>query len=41
VVERDVALDRIMGRLWAHGHEATSIDDLLQGACMHRGSFYR
>jgi len=40
-VERDVALDRIMGGFWAHGYEATSIDDLLQASGMHRGSFYR
>ena len=41
LVERDVALERIMGRFWASGYEATSIDDLLQASGMHRGSFYR
>lgn len=41
LVERDVALDRIMGRFWALGYEATSIDDLLAASGMHRGSFYR
>jgi TetR/AcrR family transcriptional repressor of nem operon len=41
LVERDVALDRIMCRFWAHGYEATSIDDLLRATGMHRGSFYR
>jgi TetR/AcrR family transcriptional regulator, transcriptional repressor for nem operon len=41
LVERDVALERIMRRFWTHGYEATSIDDLLQATGMHRGSFYR
>ena len=41
LVERDVALERIMGRFWTYGYEATSIDDLLQASGMHRGSFYR
>jgi TetR/AcrR family transcriptional repressor of nem operon len=41
LVEREVALDRIMGRFWAYGYDATSIDDLLQASGMHRGSFYR
>jgi TetR/AcrR family transcriptional regulator, transcriptional repressor for nem operon len=41
LVDRDVALDRIMGRFWTHGYEATSIDDLLDASGMHRGSFYR
>jgi TetR/AcrR family transcriptional repressor of nem operon len=36
-----VALDRIMGRFWTYGYEATSIDDLLEASGMHRGSFYR
>jgi TetR/AcrR family transcriptional regulator, transcriptional repressor for nem operon len=41
LVDREVALDRIMRRFWAHGYEATSIDDLLEASGMHRGSFYR
>ena len=41
LVERDVALDRVLGRFWASGYEATSIDDLLLATGMHRGSFYR
>lgn len=41
VVDRDVALDRIMRRFWMYGYEATSIDDLLQATGMHRGSLYR
>jgi TetR/AcrR family transcriptional repressor of nem operon len=41
LVARDVALDRVMCRFWAHGYEATSIDDLLEATGMHRGSFYR
>jgi TetR/AcrR family transcriptional regulator, transcriptional repressor for nem operon len=41
LVDRGVALDRIMGRFWTHGYEATSIDDLLEVSGMHRGSFYR
>jgi len=41
LVERGVALDRIMERFWAHGYEGTSIDDLLEASGMHRGSFYR
>jgi TetR/AcrR family transcriptional repressor of nem operon len=41
LVERGVALDRIMVRFWSHGYEATSIDDLLDASGMHRGSFYR
>jgi TetR/AcrR family transcriptional regulator, transcriptional repressor for nem operon len=36
-----VALDRIMGRFWTYGYEATSIDDLLEASGLHRGSFYR
>jgi TetR/AcrR family transcriptional repressor of nem operon len=41
LVERDVALDRMMRRFWTYGYEATSIDDLLEASGMHRGSFYR
>jgi TetR/AcrR family transcriptional repressor of nem operon len=41
LVDRDVALDRMMGRFWTYGYEATSIDDLLEVSGMHRGSFYR
>jgi TetR/AcrR family transcriptional repressor of nem operon len=41
LVERDVALDRVMRRFWRYGYEATSIDDLLEATGMHRGSFYR
>jgi TetR/AcrR family transcriptional repressor of nem operon len=41
LVAQDVALDRVMCRFWAHGYEATSIDDLLEATGMHRGSFYR
>ena len=41
LVERGVALDRIMERFWAYGYEGTSIDDLLEASGMHRGSFYR
>jgi TetR/AcrR family transcriptional repressor of nem operon len=41
LVDRQVALDRIMKRFWATGYEATSIDDLLEASGMHRGSFYR
>jgi AcrR family transcriptional regulator len=39
LVDRGVALDRIMRRFWTHGYEATSIDDLLEASGMHRGSF--
>ena len=41
LVERGVALDRIMERFWTHGYDGTSIDDLLEASGMHRGSFYR
>src|SRR6266545_3790739 len=41
LVDRGVALDRVLGRFWALGYEATSIDDLLLATGMHRGSFYR
>jgi TetR/AcrR family transcriptional regulator, transcriptional repressor for nem operon len=41
IVERSVALDRVLARFWKTGFEATSIDDLLAASGMHRGSFYR
>jgi AcrR family transcriptional regulator len=41
LVDRDTALERIMRRFWLTGYAATSLDDLLDGSGMHRGSFYR
>lgn len=38
--ETDVALDRGMHLLWAHGYEATSLDDLLHVMGLSKSSFY-
>jgi TetR/AcrR family transcriptional repressor of nem operon len=41
LVQRDIALDRVMRHFWSNGYQASSIDDLLKASGLHRASFYR
>lgn len=41
IVDREIALERIMFQFWRTGFHPTSLDDLLAASGMHRGSFYR
>lgn len=41
LVDRDIALDRLMLQFWRAGYEASSLDDLLAASGLARASFYR